>query len=236
MADYRCNARKKKCAKCGHRFSAAEYELLECPECGTGRLCQSRVTAPGKRCKMHGGMSLGGPASPRWKDGRYSRVLPSNLAERYEESRRDQELLALRDEIALLDSRLADLLGGLSSGGARKLWDSLQTAYDDLRNAMGRRDIDGAGVAIRELGIVIETGAKESDVWGEVYTVLEQRRRLTESEAKRLIQMQQVITTEQAMVMLARVQQAVIENVSDKSALAKIAFTLRELASLPAGE
>jgi hypothetical protein len=35
------------------------------------------------RCALHGGKSLRGIASPRFRHGRYSTLLPLNLAERY---------------------------------------------------------------------------------------------------------------------------------------------------------
>ncbi len=232
---YYCNARKRRCSQCGHKFTKAEHELWTCPECGTDRHCHAKVKQEGKRCRLHGGESVSGIASPTFKTGRYSKVLPAALAARYETSLKDEELLALRDEIALLDARLNDLLTTLKVGAARKLWDILRGHYEDLRAAMGRRDTDAAGLALRALGAAIDTGSTESESWAEIYSLIDQRRRLAESEGKRLVQMQQVITTEQALVLLSRIQQAIVENVTDKRALAAIAATISELANKPAG-
>jgi len=231
---YYCNARTRRCAKCGHKFAKEEHELWNCPECGEDRHCHRTVKAEGLRCFLHGGKSVSGIASPNFKHGRYSKVLPAGLAERYEAALDDQEILAMRDEIALLDTRLTDLVGGLTVGTSRELWKNLRTAYGELRSALAQQDPDAANIAMLTLGSAITNGSKERETWDEVYTLLEQRRKLTESEAKRLIQMQQVITAEQAMILLARVQQAIVENVTDKRALAAIAAEFRELVLAPA--
>jgi len=162
-------------------------------------------------------------------------VLPTGLAEKYEQALVDQEMLALRDEIALLDTRLSDLLTALEVGTSVELWDNLRNSYDDLRSALNQKDLEAANRAMRSLDQAITTGGQERSTWSEIYTLLEARRRLVESEAKRLIQMQQVITTEQAMVLLARIQQVILENVTDKHALTILAAEFRQLVLAPAG-
>jgi len=231
---YYCNARTRRCGKCGHKFTKAEHELWNCPECGEDRHCHRTVKQEGLRCFLHGGKSVSGIASPNYKHGRYSKVLPTGLAERYERSLDDDDILALRDEIALLDTRLADLVNSLDIGTSKDLWKGLRTSYNNLRTALGQQDPASANEAMRALGRAISAGTQERQTWDEVYTLLDARRKLVESEAKRLIQMQQVITAEQAMVLLSRVQQAIIENVTDKRALAAIAAEFRELVMAPA--
>ena len=54
--------------------------------------------------------------APRFETGRYSKYLPTRLAGRYEEARADPELLALRDDIALLDTRVAQTVAALDTG------------------------------------------------------------------------------------------------------------------------
>ena len=76
----------------------------------SGSACQNRPM-PNGRCRMHGGKSLGGIASPNFKHGGYSKFLPVRLGDNYQEAMADPELLALRDDIALLDARVHDLMG-----------------------------------------------------------------------------------------------------------------------------
>lgn len=134
--------------------------------------CQ-RDAVPGRTvCAMHGGHSLIGPAHPNYKSGRYSKLLPGGLAMNYEKGRRDPELLALRDEIALTNARLIE-------------------------------------------------AAKKAD-WQEADKLIEQRRKLVESEQKRLVAMQQMLSAEEAHVLIAALIRAVTAHVSDRKQLAAI--------------
>jgi hypothetical protein len=74
-----------------------------------GTPCPTPPMANG-RCRMHGGATPVGPALPQFRHGRYSKYLPERLAERYQASLEDSELLGLRDELGLVDARIADLL------------------------------------------------------------------------------------------------------------------------------
>src|SRR4051794_17890811 len=76
----------------------------------TGGPCQRVPVAGRTRCRAHGGASLRGAASATFKTGRRGRFLPRRLRERYEQALDDPTMLELRDEIALVDARLSDLL------------------------------------------------------------------------------------------------------------------------------
>jgi hypothetical protein len=65
---------------------------------------------------MHGGRSLVGSANPAYKTGRYSRLQPKGLRERFEALQEDPELLSLRSDITLVDSRIGELLDQLDPG------------------------------------------------------------------------------------------------------------------------
>ena len=69
-----------------------------------------RAPMPNGRCSKHGGKSLAGIASPRFTTGRWSAVLPTRLAARYQAAQADPALLAARDEVALVDARIAEVL------------------------------------------------------------------------------------------------------------------------------
>ena len=68
------------------------------------------------RCRWHGGKSLRGAEHPMAKHLRYSKYLPEALLARYQEARDDPQLLELRDEIALVDSRLIQLIDPALTG------------------------------------------------------------------------------------------------------------------------
>jgi|RhiMetdeSRZDD1v2_1073273.scaffolds.fasta_scaffold36090_2 hypothetical protein len=73
----RCNdllrslKRPRPCQRCGARTRTADRHP-----------CRKWAMANG-RCALHGGKALCGTASPRFRHGRYSTLLPLHLAERY---------------------------------------------------------------------------------------------------------------------------------------------------------
>jgi hypothetical protein len=199
----------------------------------TGEPCKGKPIVGGNgRCRMHNGRAAAGIAVPTYRHGRYSKYLPARLIERYNESAADNDLLALRDDIALLDARLADIIKRVDSGESGTLWRRLSATCDDLDRA--RRANDGAAIAlaVNEMYAAIRRGIGDYAVWEEISRIVDQRRKLVESERKRLVEMQQLITSDQAMTLLAAVQVSIKTHVDDPVILRKIADDMRRLASV----
>lgn len=177
-------------------------------------------------CYHHGGKTPVGIASPSFKTGKYSRYLPARLSERYEEALSDSELLALREEIALVDSRLADLLTCVDSGESGHLWQLLKDTHGEMLEARAAGDTQTMAIKLKTLGTLIQEGLADYAAWEDVRRILEQRRKLVESERKRLVEMQQVLTTERAMVLVHALAETVKKHVSDRGTLAAISADL----------
>ena len=156
-------------------------------------------------------------------------LLPAKLADSYEQARSDMELLSLRDDIALLDSRLADVIG---QGGLETVLSRLGALQIRLRS----ETIQGENEVLKdisfELEALISEGGEEIDSWGEIYRLLNQRCRLVESERKRLVELQQYISAEKVMVLLSVVLETIQKHVSDASALTAISADFRELVAV----
>src|SRR5689334_1272270 len=88
------------------------------------------------RCRIHGGLQPQGIARPGFKTGRYSKYLPARLAGRYEEAASDPELLALKDDIALLDTRIAQTVSALDTGESKEAWSALFALWQQLDQDM----------------------------------------------------------------------------------------------------
>lgn len=189
---------------------------------------------PNGRCRLHGGKSLGGIASPTYQTGRYSKYLPARLSARYQEARTDGELLALREEIALTDARLGDLLARVDTGESGALWRQLMDVRMELITAIKASDQKGQKEYIGLILDLISQGHADYHAWGEVAAVLDQRRRLVESERKRLTEMQQMITAERAMVLLNAVVGVIQTHVHDRTTLAAISTDIQRLVTVDA--
>lgn len=194
-----------------------------------GEPCPAYPVKGSTRCRMHGGTTPRGLALPQTTNGRYSRSLPARMAGRYAEAVRDTELLTLREDIALLDARLQDVLSRVDTGESGAAWSKVQDAYLDLRKARASADAGKMAEALTALGLAIEAGTADYAAWEDVRSLLDQRRRLVESERKRLVEMQQTLTVEKAMLLVGAIAGIVRSHVSDTAILQAISSDLDRL-------
>src|SRR3954451_14863589 len=89
---------------------------------------------------MHGGKVPRGRALPQTKHGRYSKDLPTRLLATYSAAQADTELLSLRDDVALLDARLADVLARVDTGESSALWLDLGATLKAFQQASAAGD------------------------------------------------------------------------------------------------
>lgn len=194
----------------------------------SGKPCQNRPMANG-RCRMHGGSTPNGFGLPQTKTGRYSKYLPGRMLEHYADAINDPELLNLRQEIALAEARITDLLSRVDSGESGKLWKQARAAWQQLNQARNEGDLNAEAEAADKLSHLLVRGQADYTVWHEVMVMIEQRRKLVESERRRLVDMQQMITAEQAMALVSAIIDTVRRNVSDRDTLAAIQGELTQL-------
>jgi hypothetical protein len=224
-----CGARSHRCRNCEHVFSKEEHDLWTCPECGEDRHCLMTVRQPGLRCRLHGGKTPGGLASPHIKTGDRSRYLPARLAQHYLAAENDPHLLSLRNDIALMDTRLIDLLGRVDTGEAGRHWAKLNQAWTEFKRAKRRDDDDALAIALDNLEQLITTGHADYTAWAEIAQAVEQRRKLVESERRTLVDLQQMITAERATKLIAAFTGIVKEYVDDRRTFNAIAADIRKL-------
>ncbi len=196
----------------------------------SGEPCQRRQMANG-RCRTHGGLTPHGIALPQTTHGRYSKYLPQRLHERYAASLADPELLAMREDIALLESRLTDLILRVDTGEAGAVWKDLSDIWRDIEMVRANKNMVGLAELLTELGQIIRRGHADYAAWGEVRAVQEQKRKLIESEQKRLVAMQQMVTAEQAMLFVSVIQDSLRRHVTDRTVLAAIAADIAALSN-----
>jgi len=208
----KCKAKAKSTGKRCRRYAVSGYSV--CQVHGAGSPRQGR---PGGENKI---MSAG---------GRHSKHLKIRLASGYEASRTNPNLLEHRDEVALLDTRLGELLDNLQDGDTRELWQELGKYWLDLEKATARQDKPKQGEALQSLGRTIKRGNVIYASWKEVYGVIEQRRKTVDSERKRLVEMQQTITAERAMILIGAILGVIQRNIKDKETINIIRAEFREL-------
>lgn len=207
---------------------------------GKDETCRALAMANG-RCRIHGGLQPNGIARPQFKTGRYSKYLPARLAGRYEEAAADPDLLALRDDIALLDTRIAQTVSALDTGESQEAWSALFAAVSALEKQWQSLLDDGEPPedmerTVEQLGKLVRDGLSAGYVWSEIRGLLKERAALVAGEQKRLVDMQQYVTATQAMGFVAAVMASVRKHVHDRAALAGISADLTGLALRPGGQ
>lgn len=198
-----------------------------------GSACQAFPMANG-RCRLHGGKSPAGLASPSFQTGKYSKYLPTRLAARYQEAQADTKLLELSQEIALLDARLTELIARLSNNESGKAWLVTSAAFGDLETAMRSGDSRKTVEALVEMRAAIALGRTDTLTWAEVQETIEQRRRLVETERKHLAQMEQLVTVNEMMLLAAALLSSVKAHVTDRNALSAISLDFARLTNVEA--
>lgn len=190
-----------------------------------GTPCQRYPLAGRERCRLHGGATPRGMDLPQTKSGRWSKDLPSRLAARYHEALKDARLLELRDELAIIDARLSDQLATLDTGEAGAIWAELVKARKEFDDPLKRMD------ALKRMLELVERGAAEWQKWDDVFRTIERRARIAESERRRLVEMQQMISAEQVNVLIAAVSSVIRQHVNDRDALRRISADIGGLLS-----
>jgi len=183
---------------------------------------------PNGRCRLHGGLTPAGAASPHTVTGKYSKDLPTRLLARYQEAEHDAGLLAMREEVRLVDARIADLLARVDTGESRALWATLRKALDAFGAARGTAKEADAWLALM---VAVKAGCDDYVAWAEVGRAIDRRQRLVESERKRLLDINAMMSAKEAVLLVTQLVDVVRRHVTDSGTLAAIGAELGRILS-----
>ena len=187
------------------------------------------------RCRFCGGNAKRGAAHPKWKGGAYSKYMPKGVATRYKAAMTDPDLLSARDEIALVQLRIQDLMGKLKDGGTAGLWDALRLKFIDVEAAIRAGDPAALDKGLMSLGQIIEEGSDAEQVWGEMYEAIEAKTKVSEREWRRLRDLRQFMTVQQSMDLVSYLVECVTRHVPDRDVLGLITRDMDRVLTAPKG-
>jgi hypothetical protein len=148
---------------------------------------------PNGRCRLHGGLTPAGPASVHYKHGRRSRYLKAlrgEMKDAYKAALKDERLLEAKDEVALLEARVGELLGQLTTEPAPP-WGRVVDALVACEHARARGS-DKDGGAFAALARLIRTGAdaarSRAAVWRELRDTIGEKTRTARVEHRRQLE------------------------------------------------
>ena len=227
----RCGAMAFECRHpdCDFRFPDGDRESNICPNCGTLRgLCgnfPNKSTNTSNRCRFHGGGTGMGIQNPNFKGRSLSRNLPTRLTQLAHLTNRDnrKEFLGYMDDIEMLDIRKLDLYQRLDNNDSKKTWNDLnksmsryrkyQNEFQSGKTSSGRKMLS----EVNEIESLIVRGGKDYLIWQEIGTVMEQGRKLRESQIKKDEAEQNVITKDQAREIIASFLSIIKTRVKDET-------------------
>ncbi|KKM06508.1 hypothetical protein LCGC14_1743290 [marine sediment metagenome] len=193
-----CLKNTKKCDNC-----EAHKTMCICEDFAPRR-CRKTTENPSKdACRYHGYGSKKGPRGGRpLKHGDYSQLAETNdtFWGAYDASYKDPELESLRAEISILDAISYDILGTMEDGGVTG-----REAWREFRKGMRLIEAGEVPTGLEYLVNAINDENRLRELRGELRANFGERRKLADSERKRLIDMEMMITVEHQRYITARI-------------------------------
>lgn len=225
-----CPLGKKKSLDDKWVHSEPGYEVGRCKMIKRdGQRCKNPVRHGWTVCRSHGAgyaSKPGGLTNEHIRTAMHAKHLPNRLIEKYEAFITDPEYISMRNEMALIDTRIADRLEMLDSSDAEKAWTQVRFVAGLLtKNDLTTDDVKKCRDKLSEaLNIHGET-----EVWEEVLELIERRRRLADTERRRIVEAQEMLTVQEANALIANIMNIVINRVKDLQVRRAIADDMRRI-------
>lgn len=204
-----------------------------------GRACATKPVLGRNRCRLHGGNTPMGPASPHWKHGHQSRhygyegVLKGRLRDRFLAMNDHPSLFSLQEDCKIARLRIEDALERIGTGETAKSWLELRKVFAKLRDAMRTGKDDVMADALVELERLIQHGASVYEAWHEADRAQQSLAKLIGAEAQRQIRQEVTMSMIEVMALVRRVQDIMTSRVQDKSVLQAITLDLSRMLESP---
>ena len=162
-----------------------------------------------EKCKMHGGRNLRGMAHPNYRGLGYAASLPARLSQRYEEAVKDPRLFSMRKDAAACRARLHELFERLDTGESGAVWKGLGEAHAAFTMALEGGDTSGMRQHLAAMQQHITQGQSDYAAWADVRETWESLVKLTTTEQKTLVAMNQVLSIEQVALYMGVIAESV---------------------------
>lgn len=193
-----------------------------------GGRCKTAAMANG-RCRMHGGTAPTGPASHAWRHGRYSKYMPKHLLERAVELSEDPDVLSLVPNLIAIDAQVAEVYKALAEPERAEAWDHLHQLVERMRGAIRDKDVGAMTLAFIELEQLDRTGRSTLDLGEQLRRLHETRRRLVDTEAKRLSNEHAAVSYDRALGVVLMLVDVMFRHVTDTKTRRRIMDDVRAL-------
>ncbi len=191
----------------------------------TGERCEAWAMTGKEVCYHHGGKSPIAAGSASFKDGSHSKyrtLFSGNALEHYRRASDDPCYIELREEILLLDALIFEELIAAREGEGAALWEELGEQWRRFSEADPTKHPAAAGRALRRVGELIRDGVGRHAAQERAVDLIERKRKLSETERRRLVGEQRTITEEKALAFAAALAAVIRRHVTDREVLANV--------------
>lgn len=170
-----------------------------------------------------------GADNGNFSTGRHSKYLPADLDRLYLEALHNPQLIEMGDHIALLEARMQQVLALAVEGAPAPKWKDMADTFGEVETALLSGKIADVVPALERFHKILENGMKWDTTWNQVIGIMEQLRKMTDTEVKRRKELNQFVPVERVVALMAALGTAVKRHVTDPD---QIAAVYRELAVL----
>ncbi len=155
---------------------------LICGDDRKGKPCEARPMGNGK-CAVHGGKVKRGSEHPNYKGAGYSQHLPTRMQERFEESASGpgNDRRNLDQDLDLIYTRITELFERIDIAVSETFVDEVGTIAGRLDIALQGGNPNKVAELMAQLLAMVADTRQDFLVWGEIVSLLEQRRKTMDS-------------------------------------------------------
>lgn len=177
------------------------------------KMCRNDPMENG-RCRLHGGKSPKGLDHPRTTHGSYSKYLPKSIIDKYEAAQSDAELLTLKNEVQLISARLYQLAEKVDEAGGKKKYETLLHQYDRWQKAEAN-NLKNKHMAKLNFENTLDDIKKDLGIWDEITMLVDTKRKLIDSEQRKLASMEQFVPAERVAMLMGALMKIVVDELED---------------------
>ena len=200
----------------------------------TQQKCKNPAVTGSTKCRLHGGKSPRGVNAGNFKHGKWSKHMPSELLDKYQEALEDEQLNTTRQSVALLDALIGDMLPNLDTGDSGKAWERMKALVIDCRLAYKTESYGSLEKALDAMEDIANRRILHYETHKEIRATLDDRRKHVESEQKLLLMSEHAVSVEQVMLLMSQVLHVISTVVTDREQKYVIADEIQRLISIPA--
>jgi hypothetical protein len=153
----------------------------------------------------------------------------TRLAAKYNEMRKDGKLLSNRHSVEIIDHRVMQLVERIDANDAPDRLNKLQKLWNEMRELeANKRDVEATLVKTQ---IDDQFAAAREDYlsWGQMFNVLDVRRKMIDSEVKIAKDMHAIMTAEDGMDLAKKLLACVLQVVNEPNQLKAIQFEFAKI-------